>query len=108
MGQPVAVRIELHKDELTIEKKNESRFKIYGFGSFLEKPQLGEVSMNKAAFDFLVHCPERRGLMAIEIFNGPIVAYGYPGDGLTGIGKQDVSVAKGAWDELSKLVLVTE
>lgn len=71
MGQPVACRIELKRGNFTIEKIVPQRFNIYGFGSFLENIKLGEVSMNKAAFDYLAQCPFRRGLMGIEIFRGP-------------------------------------
>jgi hypothetical protein len=108
MGHPVAVRIELRGNNLSIEKKIPERLKVYGFGSFLERPKLGEVSMNKAAFDFLAQCPERRGLMGIEIFNGPIVSYGFAGLKLTGVGKEDVSVGAGAWKQIEKLVVVSE
>lgn len=108
MGQPVAVRIELKNGKFSIEKTIPQRLNVYGFGSFLENIKLGEVSMNQAAFDFLAQCPERRGLMGIEIFTGPIVSYGAPNIKLIGVPKEDVSVAKGVWKAFSKLVFVTE
>lgn len=105
---PVACRIELHDNNFTIEAKNPERFTHYGFGSFLEKPEIGEISMNKAAYDYLAHAPERRGLMGIEIFSEPIIAYGYLGPKLIGVGKKDISVAEGAWKWLQPLAIVED
>ena len=108
MGRPAAVRIELRQNNFSIEQLIPERFKLYGFGSFLENVKMGEVSMNKAAFDYLAQCPERRGLMGIEIFPGPVVAYGAPNYKLVGVPKEEVSVQSGTWKVLEKLIRVTE
>lgn len=108
MGHPVACRIELRKDKFSVEKLIPQRFNIYGLGSFLENIKLGEVSMNKAAFDYLAQCPERRGLMGLEIFPGPALAYGWVGPKLIKIPKEEVSVEGKVWKKFSKLVFITE
>jgi hypothetical protein len=102
------MKITLQGKKLTIETLIKKRTKIYGFGTFLEKPKQGEVVCNKAAFEMLSRCPARRGLMAIEIFNGPIVSYGAPNLKFTGVPMEYVSVQPGAWKELEKLVVVEE
>ena len=103
---PAVVRIELIGNEFSIEKLNPESFTIYGFGSFLETIKRGYVSINQDAYDFMSKCLERRGLMAIEIFDGPILAYGSRAPLLVGFGKEDVSVNKDGWAKLSKLVTI--
>lgn len=102
----VVMRISFDGKMFSIKTLVEKRTKIYGFGTFLQDPKPGEISINKAAYDLLAHCPARRGLMAIEIFNGPIVSYGDTSLEFTEIPLSAISVQPGAWKELAELAII--
>lgn len=102
-----AVRISHDGNGILVEILKPKRITHHGFGSFLEKPKKGEVVITKKALTLLLNSPERRGVMGFEIFNGPVVSWGDPGN-LIIDNPADISVASGAKAAIKQLFVVKE
>jgi len=55
---------------------NPSRFKAYGFGTFMEKIKKDEIRITAKAKDILLSCPERSGLQGLEFWPNKTLAWG--------------------------------
>lgn len=106
--RPAALRIGwLPKSEsFALRALNPDRFNHYGFGSFLEKIQPGEISISPSALRQLKGCPTRSGLTGIEIYKD-MLNYGARAYELN-VPYEDTSVQPGAWVKFSKLLKVEE
>lgn len=87
---------------------NPERFKTRGFGNFLENIKKGEISISRKALDTLSRVPERRGLMNMEIFAGPIVAGLFIAPQFLAVPVPTISVSPKGFEQLRKLVTVQD
>lgn len=75
-----AIRISHEGEGIKVEVLQPKVLTHHGFGSFLEMPKKGAVTITKKAMAILQAAPCRRGLMGFEIFRGPIVSWADPED----------------------------
>lgn len=81
------------------------RFTSYGFGSFLEDIEEGEISISPDALETLADAPYRHGLNGLTIFSKTTLAWASLSPDFT-VSPRDVSVAARAYAWLSELAKV--
>ena len=100
----VALRIESSDpSKLDIIAIDPTRFATMGMGDFLDTIKKGDVSIGKSALKVMQSIPARSGLMAVEVFNGPIVAGMFGAPEVRGIPITNISIQPGALTELVAL-----
>jgi hypothetical protein len=73
-----ALRIDYSEKEkvITLTVLRASRFKNFGFGTFLIDIQPAEISISQKALSVILACPYRRGLQGMEIWGEHRLAWG--------------------------------
>ena len=70
------LRIEKQGECITLKALVKRRFKLYGFGTFLENIKPGEISISKEALAAMLKCKYLSGIQGMEIFPGNMLAWG--------------------------------
>lgn len=84
-----------------------NRFDVCGYRAILADPEPGDVSISGRALDTLTRIPKRHGMMAMDIFEGPILSGLFDGFALTGVMQELISVhSPAAMAQLRRLVKV--